>query len=68
MSKLNEVISNIIIRERLVGFCEFDEVVIKRFDCLVFGWVRSDLVWMEFQRKSFVVASDLFLGGRLSQN
>src|SRR3954462_7221021 len=65
MPKLNVVISDILICKGFVRLCELYEMIIQRFDCLVFGWVRSDLIGMELQRESLVVGFNFFLGRRL---
>jgi hypothetical protein len=49
VAKLDVVISDIFICERLVRFREFDEVIVKGFQSLILCWIWSDLVRVEFQ-------------------
>jgi hypothetical protein len=58
---LDVVVAHFLVCEGLVGLGEFDVEVGKRFDSLVLGGVRSDLVGMVLERKALVVRLDLLL-------
>lgn len=55
MAVLLVIVPDFLVCERFVGFCEFHEVVVETFNCLIPRWVGSDLVRMEFEGESFVV-------------
>jgi hypothetical protein len=58
---LDVVVAHLLVCEGLVGLGEFDVEVGKRFDSLVLGGVRSDLVGMVLEGKALVVRLNLLL-------
>jgi hypothetical protein len=65
MSKLYKVVSDFFIRERLIGLCKVDEIVIQGFDCLILCRVGSDFIGVEFERQTLVMRFNLLLSRRL---
>ena len=50
MSKLDKVVADFFICERLISLCKVDEIVIKGFDCLVLRRIGSNFIRMKSER------------------
>jgi hypothetical protein len=60
MTKLYKVVSDFFIRERLIGLCKVDEIVIEGFDRLILCGVGSDFIGVKFERQTLVMRFYLF--------